>query len=172
MWRRFLLLMSVALALTGVVPSGQAVIVLGSGDPAFNDYWLNPPSGPLANSGGQYEVIFHDFLGTTISPNFFLTAHHIGGNPGRHLHLSRRELHGDGDVFGSRRTPICKSGKPVGLSQSLRRSISARATRSASNWLPSVAAPSGARTVTMGGRARWDGSWGCPTMSCAGAPIR
>ncbi len=55
---------------------------MGSGDPSFNDYSLNPPGGSLANSGGQYEVIFHDFLGTTVSPHFFLTARHIGGNVG------------------------------------------------------------------------------------------
>jgi hypothetical protein len=70
------------MSLVGNVPNGKAVIVFGSGDPSFNDYTLNPPAPPLDISGGQFQVIFHDFLGTTIAPHYFLTARHIGGNPG------------------------------------------------------------------------------------------
>jgi hypothetical protein len=69
-------------SLAALVPAAHAVIVMGSGDPAFNDYAQNPPTGDLAQSGGQFEVMFHDFLGTAIAPQFFLTAHHIGGTPG------------------------------------------------------------------------------------------
>lgn len=82
MWRRLASSLIVVVALVECAPGAKAVIVLGSGDPSFNDYALNPPTGPLANSGGQYEVFFHEFLGTAIAPHFFITAHHIGGNVG------------------------------------------------------------------------------------------
>lgn len=72
----------VGIALAACAPGARAIIVLGSGDPAFNDYTLHPPSGSLANSGGQFEGFFNGFLGTPIAPGFFLTANHIGGQVG------------------------------------------------------------------------------------------
>lgn len=62
--------------------TAQGVIVLGSGDPNFNAVAVNPPGGPLANSGWQFEGTFNGFLGTAVAPNFFVTASHIGGMPG------------------------------------------------------------------------------------------
>ena len=62
----------------GAAARVDAVIVMGSGDPNFNAYALNPPSGQFANSGGQFEGFFGPFLGTPIAPNFFITANHIG----------------------------------------------------------------------------------------------
>jgi hypothetical protein len=82
MSRWLVILVSAWAALIASVPRGEAVIVLGSGEPSVNDYAQNPPTGPYVNSGGQYEVVFHDFLGTAIAPQFFLTAHHIGGAVG------------------------------------------------------------------------------------------
>jgi hypothetical protein len=40
------------------------------------------PSGVLLDSGWQYEGDWGEFLGTTISQKFFITAGHIGGNVG------------------------------------------------------------------------------------------
>jgi len=52
----------------------DAVILLESGDPAFHT------TTPGDNSGWQYEGKFLWALGTPISPHFFITAKHIGGN--------------------------------------------------------------------------------------------
>ena len=72
----------VGIAIAACAPGARAVIVLGSGDPNFNDVALNPPAGALANSGSQFEGLFNSFLGTVIAPNFFITANHIGGGVG------------------------------------------------------------------------------------------
>ncbi len=61
-----------------LAPAG-AVILLGTADPSAN---TTAPTGPLANSGWQYQGTFGGFLGTPIAPNFFITAAHIGGGPG------------------------------------------------------------------------------------------
>ncbi len=55
----------------------SAVILLGTGDPAAN---TTPPTGDLAGSGWQFEGTFGPFLGTTIAPNFFITAKHVAGS--------------------------------------------------------------------------------------------
>jgi hypothetical protein len=67
----------------------HAVLFQSTGDPSFN---TNAPSGPLANSGWQYEGFWStsvelftnsypvgNFLGTPIAPRFFITATHIYG---------------------------------------------------------------------------------------------
>ena len=62
-----------------LVPRSPGVIVFGSGDGNFNSVALNPPTGPLRNSGAQYQLEFHGFAATTIAPSFFLAAAHVGG---------------------------------------------------------------------------------------------
>ncbi len=52
-----------------------AVIYYDQETPSYN---TTAPSGPLANSGWQYEGYFGSYLGTMISPNLFITAAHIG----------------------------------------------------------------------------------------------
>ena len=59
------------------VPETSAVILMGTGDPAAN---TTPPTGDLAGSGWQYEGNYGPFLGTTIAPNFFITAKHVAGS--------------------------------------------------------------------------------------------
>lgn len=53
----------------------QAVILFDTGDPSVN---TTAPAGILANSGWQYEGAWGGYLGTPISPNFFISAAHIG----------------------------------------------------------------------------------------------
>jgi hypothetical protein len=60
-------------------PVSRAVILFGSGDPAYN---TTPPTGALAGSGWQYEGQWDGFLGTAIAPHYFLAAQHIGGSVG------------------------------------------------------------------------------------------
>src|SRR5690348_18469583 len=62
------------------IAQSRGVILYGTGDPSAN---TTPPTGPLANSGWQYEGQFGSFLGTAIGPNYFLTAKHIGGSVGQ-----------------------------------------------------------------------------------------
>ncbi|MFL6516379.1 MAG: hypothetical protein ACJ8M1_15270 [Chthoniobacterales bacterium] len=52
-----------------------AVILLDTGDPAVN---TTAPAGPLLNSGWQYEGDWGGNLGTPVSPNFFISAAHVG----------------------------------------------------------------------------------------------
>jgi hypothetical protein len=59
--------------------TSRAVILFGSGDPAYN---TTPPTGALANSGWQYEGQWGGFLGTPIAPQYFIAAHHVGGGIG------------------------------------------------------------------------------------------
>jgi hypothetical protein len=60
-------------------PAARAVILFGSGDPAYN---TAPPTGALASSGWQCEGQWDGFLGTAIAPHYFLAAQHIGGSVG------------------------------------------------------------------------------------------
>jgi|tagenome__1003787_1003787.scaffolds.fasta_scaffold20975306_3 hypothetical protein len=53
----------------------SAVILLDTADPAVN---TTAPSGNLANSGWQYQGGWGGNLGTPVSPNFFISAAHIG----------------------------------------------------------------------------------------------
>ena len=68
------------LTLFSVPQPGKAVILYGSGDPAYN---TTPPTGALTNSGWQFEGQWGCFLGTPIAPQYFLAAHHIGGAVGQ-----------------------------------------------------------------------------------------
>ena len=68
------------------VPCVHAVILEGTGNPSYN---TNAPTGSLTNSGWQYEGLWSSFyLGTPIAPNFFITAHHIGGYMGSNIVLN------------------------------------------------------------------------------------
>lgn len=57
-----------------------AVILLGSGDPAYN---TTPPTGTLADSGWQYQGYWGGVLGTPIAPQYFIAAQHVGGAVGQ-----------------------------------------------------------------------------------------
>lgn len=74
--------LGVGIALAAWANEARAVIVMGSGVPAYNDTAVNPPAGAFLNSGLQYEGLFDGFLGTPIAPQFFITANHIGGTIG------------------------------------------------------------------------------------------
>jgi hypothetical protein len=70
----------IVLALALAAQTSSAVILFGSGDPAYN---TTPPTGVLTNSGWQYEGQWGSFLGTPIAPQYFLAAHHVGGAVGQ-----------------------------------------------------------------------------------------
>ncbi|HEX9047449.1 MAG TPA: hypothetical protein VF988_10520 [Verrucomicrobiae bacterium] len=71
---------SVLMALGLVTQTSNAVMLYGSGDPAYN---TTPPTGALADSGWQYEGYWGGFLGTPIAPQYFIAAHHVGGAVGQ-----------------------------------------------------------------------------------------
>jgi len=79
MKRYGLLVLVLSAALVVAAPS-KAVILYGTDDPSVN---TTPPTGALTGSGWQYEGKFNGFLGTVIAPNYFVTAHHIGGSVGQ-----------------------------------------------------------------------------------------
>ncbi len=58
----------------------QAIIFFATPDPSFN---TSAPAGELANSGWDLQGRWGTFLGTPIAPNLFLTARHVGGEPGQ-----------------------------------------------------------------------------------------
>src|SRR5215472_15737649 len=70
----------VAMHLVFAARTSHAVILFGSGDPAYN---TTPPTGALTNSGWQYEGQWGGFLDTPIAPHYFLAAQHIGGSVGQ-----------------------------------------------------------------------------------------
>lgn len=58
-----------------ILPERSAgVLFVSTDDPAYN---TNAPSGPLLDSGWQYQGKFGLFLGTAIAPHYFLTARHL-----------------------------------------------------------------------------------------------
>jgi hypothetical protein len=57
-----------------------ALIFYSTGDPSHN---TAAPTGDLANSGWQWTGFWGDVTGTTISPNQFITATHVGGSVGQ-----------------------------------------------------------------------------------------
>lgn len=69
-----------ALTLGLLIQPAGAVILLGSGDPAYN---TTPPTGTLADSGWQYQGSWGGFLGTPIAPQYFIAARHVGGSVGQ-----------------------------------------------------------------------------------------
>lgn len=71
------------IAIAASIGSMRAVILYGidtSANPGAN---TTAPTGPLANSGWQYEGQFGSYLGTVIASNYFVTAKHIGGSVGQ-----------------------------------------------------------------------------------------
>ena len=60
-------------------PTARAVILHGSGDPAFN---TTAPTGNLTDSGWTLQGQWGAFLGTPIASNLFVTAKHVGGDVG------------------------------------------------------------------------------------------
>jgi hypothetical protein len=70
-------LIGIALWLQGT--AARAVIFYSTADPGFN---TSAPTGALTNSGWQYEGQWVGFLGTAIAPQYFVAAHHVGGNIG------------------------------------------------------------------------------------------
>jgi len=69
-------LTAVLLSLLLTVGTGHAIVFYSTGSGTFN---TAAPTGPLADSGWQYEGKFGGVTGTPIAPNFFITAEHIGG---------------------------------------------------------------------------------------------
>jgi hypothetical protein len=70
------------LALLGVLlgnPPARAVIFYSTSDPSFN---TAAPTGSLANSGWQWVGSWEGYQAVPIAPQYFLAAHHIGGNVG------------------------------------------------------------------------------------------
>ena len=67
--------LSVVAVLFVWLSTAGAVILLDTADPSVN---TTAPGGNLSNSGWQYEGNWGGFLGTPISPNFFVSAAHIG----------------------------------------------------------------------------------------------
>jgi len=57
----------------------SAVIFYGTADPAHN---TTAPTGPLAESGWQYQGKWGSGVGTAIAPQFFISARHLGGSVG------------------------------------------------------------------------------------------
>lgn len=70
-WSKGLLLLGLCL------PHAQAVILYSTGDPSAN---TTAPTGPLANSGWQYENTFLSYTGYPISPDSFVVSKHIVGS--------------------------------------------------------------------------------------------
>jgi hypothetical protein len=68
-------LRSLIVVLLGIAVSARAVILFDDPDPPANRI---APTGALAGSGWQYQGQWGVFLGTPISPHFFLSAAHIG----------------------------------------------------------------------------------------------
>jgi hypothetical protein len=64
----------------GLPREAGAVIFYSTSDPTHN---TTAPTGDLANSGWQWTGFWGGFNGTTISPNQFITATHVGGSVGQ-----------------------------------------------------------------------------------------
>jgi hypothetical protein len=62
------------------VLSAHAIILWSTGDPTVN---TTAPTGPLAQSGWEYQGKWGEFLGTAIAPHYFITAKHVGGAVGQ-----------------------------------------------------------------------------------------
>ncbi len=74
---RVRLLIFLPVLLLAAAHGAFGIILLETADPQRNT------TTPGDNSGWQYEGQFGDFLGTPIAPNYFITAHHIGGDVGQ-----------------------------------------------------------------------------------------
>ena len=73
--------------LTFAAASAHAVIL--SSKPQRN---TSPPAGGLANSGWQWQGRFGSFTGTPIAQQYFITAGHIGGEPGQTFSYNGQEF--------------------------------------------------------------------------------
>jgi hypothetical protein len=70
--------LSLCAVLVGLMTqTARAVIFESTADPGHN---TNAPTGPLLDSGWQYQGRWQSFLGTVIAPRFFLAAKHVGGS--------------------------------------------------------------------------------------------
>jgi hypothetical protein len=81
-------LASLAVIWMALVPgSGQAIILIGTGDPNAN---TTAPTGRLADSGWQWTGLWEGLTGTPIGPSSFLTAAHFGGQVGHYFEFGGR----------------------------------------------------------------------------------
>jgi hypothetical protein len=76
--RRSSQILAAAVALA-VGQSAHAVIFNSTGSPTFN---TTAPTGPLANSGWQYQGNLGNVLATAIAPNYILSAAHVAAGVG------------------------------------------------------------------------------------------
>ncbi|KAB2671258.1 MAG: hypothetical protein DVB31_05060 [Verrucomicrobia bacterium] len=77
----------VAMVLAIATTRGHAVILMGTGDPTAN---TTAPTGELEGSGWQWIGTLGSFCGTPIGPSTFLTAAHVGGEPGESFRYAGR----------------------------------------------------------------------------------
>lgn len=68
------------LAFAIATQTSNAVILFGSGDPAYN---TTAPTGALQDSGWQYQGQWGGVLGTPVAPQYFIAASHVGGAVGQ-----------------------------------------------------------------------------------------
>jgi hypothetical protein len=71
---------AVLVALALAAQTSSAVMLFGSGDPAYN---AAAPTGALQDSGWQYQGQWGGVLGTPIAPQYFIAAQHVGGAVGQ-----------------------------------------------------------------------------------------
>ena len=72
---RTLLVLAFGIGTVCLAPRTGAVVLFSTGSPTAN---TTAPTGPLADSGWQYEGTFGSVLGTPIAPQYFLSAKHVG----------------------------------------------------------------------------------------------
>lgn len=72
---RTCLLLALSVCALLVTPRTDAVVLYATGSTTAN---TTEPTGPLADSGWQYEGTFGSVLGTPIAPQYFLSAKHVG----------------------------------------------------------------------------------------------
>ena len=77
-WHRLAMRVFLLSCLMGVFAREASAIILYGGTLGRN---LDTPSGAIQDSGAQYEGSWSVGVGTPISPHYFLTAAHLGGNP-------------------------------------------------------------------------------------------
>jgi hypothetical protein len=66
-----------------ILKSSNAVILFGSGDPTYNT--TSPVFADGTDGGWKYVGEWGQFTGTPIASNYFITAHHVGGDIGQSL---------------------------------------------------------------------------------------
>ena len=72
---RTCLLLTLGIGALIFTPETDAVVLYATGSITAN---TTEPTGPLADSGWQYEGTFGSVLGTPIAPQYFLSAKHVG----------------------------------------------------------------------------------------------